>query len=278
MKKKLLIFFLVTHTNLCTSQVTKSVLNFKNDKIRDLQINLISADFSKIKFKLFIKNSSGPLPYMAFLNWSKNKNIYFYSSCAYVDDCDVEIGRPVGLSINNHEIINKVVEPNILGLCLINKAGQIQIKNLKLNLNIENKNNVNITDAYYKNKIINYFANHFGDSFQSHLLWYNNQNLAVNFKSSPSSRRSLVITRNKNKIKEIHTASINSPISLKDFSTTLGAYFHSKMYIIESIIYLDTGCQDVFGSYTDKNIFVSSKEFTGRVPIQNTSTLLVAYQ
>lgn len=278
MKRELLILFLATYANLCLSQVTKSVLNFKNDKIRDFQINVISADFSKIKFKLFIKNSSGPLPYMAFLNWSKNKNIYFYSSCAYVDDCDVEVGRPVGLSINNHEIINKVVEPNILGLCLINKDGQMQIKNLKSNLNIGNKNSVNITDAYYKNKIIDYFANHFGNSFQSHLLWYNNQNLALNYKSNPSSRRALIMTRNKNKIKEIHTASINNPISLKDFSTTLGEYFHSKMYFIESIIYLDTGCQDVFGSYTENNKFVAIKEFTGSVPIQNTSTLLVAYQ
>jgi hypothetical protein len=278
MKKKILTLFLAAYTNLCLSQVTKSVLNFKNDKIRDFQINLISADFSKIKFKLFIKNSNGPLPYMAFLSWSKNKNIYFYSSCAYVDDCDVEVGRPVGLSINNHEIINKVVEPNILGLCLINKDGEMQIKNLKSNLNIENKNNINITDAYYKYKIIDYFAKHFGNSFQSHLLWYNNQNLALKYKSSPSSRRALVITRDKNKIKEIHTATINSPISLKDFSTSLGEYFHSKMYIIDSIIYLDTGCQDVFGSYTEKNKFIESKEFTGRVPIQNTSTLLVAYQ
>lgn len=278
MKKKLLLLFLIAHSNLCSSQVTKSVLNFKSDRIRDIQINLISADFSKIKFKLFIKNSSGPLPYMAFSKWSKNKNIYFYSSCAYVDDCDVEIGRPVGLSINNHEIINKVVEPNILGLCLINKDGQMQIKNLKSNLNIENKNNLNIADSYYKNEIIDYFANHFGNSFQSHLLWYNNKNLALNYKSTPSSRRALIITRNKNKIKEIHTASINSPISLKDFSTTLGEYFHSKIYFIESILYLDTGCQDVFGSYTEKNKFVVSKEFTGSVPIQNTSTLLVAYQ
>lgn len=278
MKKKLLILFLIAYANLCSAQETKSILNFKNDKIRDFQISVISADYSKIKFKLFIKNSNGPLPYIAFLNWSRNKNILFYSSCAYVDDCDVEIGRPVGLSINNHEIINKVVEPNILGLCLINKDGQMQIKNLKSNLNIENKNNINITDAYYKNKIINYFANQYGNSFQSHLLWYNNQNLALNYKSSPSSRRALIITSNKNKIKEIHTVSINNPISLKDFSITLGEYFHYKMYFIESIIYLDTGCQDVFGSYIEKNKFVTSKEFTGSVPIQNTSTLLVAYQ
>ena len=50
------------------------------------------------------------------------------------------------------------------------------------------------------------------------------------------------------------------------------------MYYIESIIYLDTGCQDVFGSYTENNKFVTSKEFTGSAPIQNTSTLLVTYQ
>lgn len=278
MKKKLLILILVAYTNICLSQVAKTVLNYKKDKVKDFQINLISADFSKIKFKLFIKNSNDPLPYMAFLKWSKNKNICFYTSCAYVDDCDAEVGRPVGLSINNHEIINKVIEPNILGLCLINKEGQMQIKNLRSNLNIENKKNINITDAYYKNKIIDYFAKNFGNAFQSHLLWYNNQNLALNYKSSPSSRRALIITRNKNKIKEIHTASIKSPISLKDFSITLGEYFYSKMYFIESIIYLDTGCQDVFGSYAENNKFLASKEFTGSVPIQNTSTLLVAYQ
>jgi hypothetical protein len=58
MKKKLLILILVAYTNICLSQVAKTVLNYKKDKVKDFQINLISADFSKIKFKLFIKNSN----------------------------------------------------------------------------------------------------------------------------------------------------------------------------------------------------------------------------
>lgn len=278
MKVRILSFILILYTNVSLSQVSKSALKFQHEKLSDFQVNVISAGFSNIKFKLFIKNSTGPLPYMAFLNWSKNKNICFYTSCAYVDDCDAEVGRPVGLSINNCEIINKLVEPNILGLCLIDKEGQMQIRNLNSSIIIDNNKKANLTDVYYKNKVIKYYANNFGNCFQSHLLWYGNQNLALNYKSTPSSRRALVITRNKNKIKEIHIASINSPISLKNFSSTLGQYFHSKMFFIESIIYLDTGCQDVFGSYTEKNRFVENKEFIGKVPIQNTSTLLVAYQ
>ena len=171
MQKKLIIFlsFLLL-TVIGISQVKNKSLDTELIDYRQIKLGIVKLEFSKVKFKYFTKNFTGSLPYNQFNEWKKNnQNTLLYTSCSYVDNCDVEIGRSVGLTIINGEIINRTIEEKLPGICLIDNNGFLAIKNIEIDGFI---NKIKLTNKYYQGKIIKRLINNYGSCFQTHLLWY----------------------------------------------------------------------------------------------------------
>lgn len=283
MKKNLslitLIFFFIAFVKLSVAQ--QKTPTYETIEYEKISMGIQRIPFAKVKFKFFSKTPSDPLPYRQYEKWKTPKQkLLFYSSCAYMDHCEVQMGRPVGINIVNGILVNKVVDPNLTAICMIANNGTISIKNKNTDafVAIPGKRMATLKETYYLDKILQQLTTSVGNVFQAHLMWYNNAYLNFTYNSKPAKRRALAIAADAQGKKWFIMMNTSSPVRLANFASATGNFLLSRNYTIESIVNLDTGCQNVFGCYKSDGSFVTDSHFLGDIPIQNASSILVGYE
>jgi hypothetical protein len=243
--------------------------------------SIIPYMLNDIKFKYFTVSEKNIPVSLQFEKWqTSNHNILFKTNCSYIDHCEVNKGKPVGFEFSNSINTIKMINQNLLGLILINKNGELNIHHIN-NDSFQiplKKNKIKFTNSFYYADLIHYFKKKLQTVTQTMLIWHNNKYIDLNYIGKPAKRKAIAILKDKNFKRWIYLINTNNPTSMKIFSESIGKLFLSNNYFIESIINLDTGCQNYLECFDQKKNKINNLNFKGDIPIIQCSTLMVAYQ
>lgn len=247
----------------------------------------------RVKVKYFAsKDANSNLSvYQRFNEWAFNKKLILVSSGTYYyypvkTNRDKNTARPVGICIDNGNIINKTTDDNLDALALIYSSGRIAVENLK-NKTISVKDasgnplNLNLNNALDKNIFLKWATDVKATIFQTHLFAYKG-NLLVgqNANAFKDYRRFLAAGINNNN--ETVQYIINLPFN----STILEGSKYALDYLktnenlkeISFLINLDTGAQNAMETYHPKTgDKLNNSNFSGVKEIKDAINLIVYY-
>jgi hypothetical protein len=247
----------------------------------------------RVKVKYFAsKDANSNLSvYQRFNEWAFNKKLILVSSGTYYyypvkTNRDKNTARPVGICIDNGNIINKTTDDNLDALALIYSSGRIAVENLKnktISVRDANGNplNLNLNNALDKNIFLKWATDVKATIFQTHLFAYKG-NLLVgqNANAFKDYRRFLAAGINNNN--ETVQYIINLPFN----STILEGSKYALDYLktnenlkeISFLINLDTGAQNAMETYHPKTgDKLNNSNFSGVKEIKDAINLIVYY-
>jgi hypothetical protein len=247
----------------------------------------------RVKVKYFAsKDANSNLSvYQRFNEWAFNKKLILVSSGTYYyypvkTNRDKNTARPVGICIDNGNVINKTTDDNLDALALIYSSGRIAVENLKnKTISVKDANgnplNLNLNNALDKNIFLKWATDVKATIFQTHLFAYKG-NLLVgqNANAYKDYRRFLAAGINNNN--ETVQYIINLPFN----STILEGSKYALDYLktnenlkeISFLINLDTGAQNAMETYHPKTgDKLNNSNFSGVKEIKDAINLIVYY-
>jgi hypothetical protein len=247
----------------------------------------------RVKVKYFAsKDANSNLSvYQRFNEWAFNKKLILVSSGTYYyypvkTNRDKNTARPVGICIDNGNVINKTTDDNLDALALIYSSGRIAVENLKnKTISVKDANgnplNLNLNNALDKNIFLKWATDVKATIFQTHLFAYKG-NLLVgqNANAFKDYRRFLAAGINNNN--ETVQYIINLPFN----STILEGSKYALDYLktnenlkeISFLINLDTGAQNAMETYHPKTgDKLNNSNFSGVKEIKDAINLIVYY-
>lgn len=265
--------------------VTYSVTNFQGDNIGVIDM---SRDQNHVKVKYFAaKDFDGTVVSERYKQWSKNKKIIAYSSGTYMDNYNPQIAKPIGLCVDNGQLVSNTFEANQFdGLAVVYATGGIVVSNLKdKNFTIKNADNTNttldISKPFERSRFIDWAQNNEATVFQTHLFYYKDKLLlsADKSKPTPQPRRFLAVGYDEDNI--LHHYIINIKHDYGIYTGTQKAVeFLKKAKDVKSLTFLvnlDTGAQDVFQCFKKDGSIDYRDIFRGDKPIETACNLVVYY-
>jgi len=207
----------------------------------------------RVKAKYFAaKDYNGNSVYKRYLNWkNSNPNVILISSGTYMN----RNRKPIGLTIDNGEIVNESLIPGAMdALVIIYATGGIAVSNLdegNLRVNGINRSlDIRNSSDLYDFKL--WAKENEATVFQTHLLVFDNRLTIdrITSSSTPRERRFLAVGKN-DEDEIVHTIVYNPAYtSLYDGSKKVKEFLNDFMDIdVIFMINLDTGYQDVFQLY-----------------------------
>ncbi|MFN8263737.1 MAG: hypothetical protein U0T07_09445 [Chitinophagales bacterium] len=253
----ILLSFTIGDNNYDASLVEISTTTYNSDKF--IMVNM-KRDGNHIKAKYFAATD----PYTnknvteRFNSWSVGKNIVSYSSGTYMTACEPSNNpKPVGLCIDNGEIVNKSLTNDLGGLVIVYATGgvvatRLNDGNLTVQTNSGNKMYDIKNNTFDRVEFINWARDNEATVFQAHLLVYKNNLDMSRCKSGNclklASRRFLAVCKDQND-KVVHTI-IHCTTETTLYDGAVKSFNFLKefkdMKEIVFMINLDTGCQNVF--------------------------------
>ncbi|MFN8263746.1 MAG: hypothetical protein U0T07_09490 [Chitinophagales bacterium] len=224
-------------------------------------------------------------------SWSMGKSIVAYSSGTYMTACEqYNNPKPVGLCIDNGEVVNKNLDTDLGGLVIVYATGglvatRLNDDNLILQTSSGNKVFNIKNNLFDRAQFITWSKENEVSVFQAHLLVYKDSLDIKECKSGSClnkvSRRFLVVCKDKND-KIIHSI-VNCETNITLYDGTKKAYNFLKefedMKEILFMINLESGCNNVFKLYkadgSEKKI--NSSYYNNLLSINNAGNLLVYY-
>jgi hypothetical protein len=245
----------------------------------------LSRKDNHVKVKYFAANENGVSVGNRYKQWAQGKNIVLYSSGTYFGDD----GNPVGLCIDNGNVVNNLVKTTGFdALAIVYATGGIAVSDLKQgNLNIVVNNTpttVNVRNPLDAQKFKTWAISNSATVFQTHLLCYNND-LKVyppngGSSSKEASRRFLAVCQDKQGAIQHVILNIKELVTVYEGSKAINEYLLHPSSVFNKIFFminLDTGSQDVFESYDGNGNRDTRKYFGGTTPISGAKNLLVYY-
>jgi len=212
----------------------------------------LSRKSGKIKAKYFAYKGTTSVAEQ-YNEWKKGKQIILYCSGAYTTEYDA---IPVGLTINDGNVVNRKVDTKMDGLVVVEAIGGVRIANLRetnaiylqsLGKSVNPRNNPTHT-----NEFIAWAKDYSATVFQTNLLYFKNTKY-FSYVPASAERRLLVLATNKNN-NELYHIIYNIP---KSVSLTIIAeqifynlYYNMNMDVT-GMINLDTGARDIFQMYDE---------------------------
>ena len=196
-----------------------------------------------------------------FVREAANKNVFLASVGAYSYSLS-GTGKPVGLCIDDGELVNSDVDAEMDALVIVEAVGGVRVSNIdEGNLNVRMDDGtyrtINLKDAYDKRLFVNWANGNGATVFQSHLLAYKGRNLVNAGRSNQleSNRRVLILTQDRNgTIYHSLLYTKYESFSLYDLTrNTLSLYSDQEVI---AIVNLDAGACDYFetsDAVTDRN-------------------------
>ena len=229
-----------------------STVTYKNEKYSSV---LLSRKDDHVKAKYFAaKDEYGNNVYSRFEKWKlKNPNIILLSSGTYFDG-SLGSEKPVGLTIDNGELVNESLENDKMdALVIVYATGGIVATNLKdgdlaVGSNPNRKYNLR-GNAWDKQEFIDWAKEHDATVFQTHLLVYKNQlKVGSNSNQTPRERRFLAVGKDdEGNYKHIIVNCKNQTLTLYQGAKNALDYLNNFENItVTFLVNLDTGAQDVY--------------------------------
>lgn len=240
----------------------------------------------KLKVKYFAaRDQNNNSVHKRFLGWQTNKNVISYSSGTYMDNNDINLAKPVGLCIDQGRVVNYgLLLDKFDGLVIAYPSGRLSVHSLKSkSMQIDKGDgkilNFNLSNTLQRTQFISWAQEQEVTVFQTHLFCYKNQ-ISSNINNSKKAGRRF-LAAGKDELGEYKQYIVNLSIdnTLQEAASKAINYLKSyeELSEIDFLINLDTGMQDVFGSYTPTGDKATKKGFQGRLDISNSLNLIVYY-
>jgi hypothetical protein len=132
----------------------------------------------RIKAKYFAYKENGKIVHERYDNWRSGKNVVLISSGAYATGFSGS-DLPVGLTVDNGNIVNRNIDNNMDGLVIVEAVGGVRMTNIRdgdLTIrkgNVDKK--VNVNDPLQRSEFLSWCESEKATVFQTHLLIYKNQ-------------------------------------------------------------------------------------------------------
>jgi hypothetical protein len=238
----------------------------------------------RVKIKYFSgKDFTGRSVYERYSAWAKNKNIIALSSGAYMTHCDASYATPIGLCIDNGQLVNNEIA-NFDGLAIVYTTGEMAFSNLKdgdlgVTKGDGTKMTLNLNNSFDRTRFIKWAEDNAATVFQTHLLYFDGKPKVYTNGSQLIRDRQLIIT-GKDRSGEI----FHFIVHLKGGATLYDATFKAAKFLqvnedltIKSIINVDPGCHHILEVRKSDGSIDGQSGFTGKNPISSALNLIVFY-
>lgn len=245
----------------------------------------MSRNGEHVKVKYFAgKEHNGPNVYEKLNSWRKGRKIIAISSGTYMTDCQANIAKPVGLCIDNGNVVNKDLRNDLDGLAIVYASGGMVASNLKngdLSISTSNgKRTLDIRDEFQQMEFLNWAKETSATVFQTHLFFYNNKiQIAPNSSPDKRERRFLAVGKDVSGDIKHYLVNLSGANTLYQATLKVSKYLQEFEDVTNLIflINLDTGCQDVFEFYKPNGAIDTRTGFSGRSKITQATNLIVYY-
>lgn len=235
------------------------------------------------------KSYDGTSVGLRYNKWSANKNTIAISSGTYMDKCDATIAKPMGLCIDDGNVVNNKLESSYGGIIVVYATGGMVASAIeKGDLNITNskthaKLTIDVRNQFQKQSFLEWAKEEKATVFQTHLFVYKDSMRIIEnpnelVKNAP--RRFLAVC------KEEDGSVSHYIVNLPTASTLYEGVRKAKDYLknIEDVaqivfmINLDTGCQNFFNIYNPNGNIKQETNFNGDMKLTvNQAANLLAY-
>ncbi len=251
----------------------------------------MSRKSDRVKVRYFAaKSYDGTMVGSRYSSWSANKNVIAISSGTYMDLCDASIAKPMGLCIDDGNIVNNKIENTYGGIVVVYATGGMVASAIeKGDLNITNskthsKMTIDVRNQFQKQAFIDWAKEEKATVFQTHLFVYKDslrliENPNERMKNAP--RRFLAVCK-----EEDGTVS-HYIVNLPRASTLYQGVVKAKEYLknIEDVtqivfmINLDPGCQNFYNVHNSDGSKKLESNFNGdpNLTINQAANLLAYY-
>jgi hypothetical protein len=257
-----------------------SSVTYKDEKFSSI---ILSRKDNRVKLKYFTaKDENGKSVFARYEKWSlNNPNIILLAGGAYIDFYSGSV-KPLGLTIDNGELINETLENDKMdALVIVYPTGGILATNLKngdlaVGSNPNKKYNLR-GNAWDKQEFIEWAKENNATVFQTHLLVYKND-LIVGLNSSQTQRERRFLAVGKDEEGNYKHIIVNyeKPISLKKGAQNALDFLNNLKNInLVFLINLDSGVNDVFKVYNKDGSI--NNNLKGRINPLEAQNLMVYY-
>jgi hypothetical protein len=246
-------------------------------------IEKMSRKEGHVKAKYFACKEGNTLVANRYDKWATNKKVIAISSGTYMNSYDLSVATPVGLCIDNGEIINRELKQNMDGLVIVYATGGIVASNLKEgNLKIRVNGKDTVLDILRNSMQLTFFMDWAEEQeatvFQAHLFVYKNQQtITEKSKKDVAPRRFLAVCQTGT---DVFHYIINLPTSLTLYDGSTKAFNYLQNYEHMNVVFminLDTGKQDVLKIFDPAGMPYSGSGFSGALSMTDAANLLVYY-
>ncbi len=283
------LFFCLSQ-NLFSQQYDENFVMFSKTSFQGDDIGCVdlSRDGNHVKVKYFAgRDKNGTLVSERYRQWSKNKRVIAFSSGTYMTNWNPQTAAPVGLCIDNGDLINnQFVTDRFHGLAVVYATGGVAVSNLKdKNFKVTNADGtseqLDITNSFQRTKFIKWAESNDATVFQTHLFYYKDKYLVNDLATNKAAaeRRFLAVGYDENRV--IHHYIVNIKQGYDIYTATVKAVeFLKDRKDVKELVYvinLDTGGQNVFGCYKKDGSLDGRPIFSGGTPLDAACNLLVYY-
>lgn len=256
----------------------------------DYAILKLSRKDDRVKVRYFAaKSFDGTAVGDRFNKWRLNKNTIAISSGTYMNNCDASKATPMGLCIDDGNVVNNKLEA-YGGIIVVYATGGMVASALeKGDLGVSNsktheKMTLDVRNPYQKQKFIDWAKEERATVFQTHLFIYKDslriiENPEEHIKNA--ARRFLAVC------KEEDGSVAHYIINLPTASTLYQGVVKARDYLknledvsqIVFMINLDTGCQNFYNIYNPNGTLKNEKNFMGdnNFTVNKAANLLTYY-
>lgn len=242
-----------------------------------------------VKVKYFAaKDNDGTSVYERYQKWAAGKKVIAYTSGTYMNNCETPgIATPIGICIDQGKVVNSVIMPNNLdALAVVYATGGMIVsnlddKNLKITVSSGTLGPLDIRgNSYHMTRFLKWADEYDATVFQTHLyVFEDNIKISEDGSSKIASRRFLAVCKEDNG--DITHFIINIPGNSTEYNGVIKAYnILKKLEDVNQIVFminLDTGCQNVFSCFNNKNTAYNHALLKGTESINSAINLLAYY-
>ena len=229
----------------------------------------------RVKAKYFAFKEGGKTVTQRYNEWKKGKKVILNCSGAFTTG-DADTAVPEGLTIDNGNMVNKLISDKMDGLVIVEAVGGVRVTDLDSGalylLNI--KKTVDLKNAIDRQAFIDWADDEDATVFQTQLMYYKN---VKKHGSTPQvrERRMYVLAKNSNGDVEHIIVNVTKQVSLTVLSEKLFDYFHkTKGLEVIAVLNLDTGTYDILNVFEESGTQLSAPKGPRVI---SEATNLVAY-
>lgn len=211
----------------------------------------------EIKTKYF---ASGDAP-SRYKKWKEDTETNVVSVCsgAYSNDYDPSNASPVGICVDNGDVVNRTFDNSMDAIVIVESVGGIRVSNIEnkdLNIRLEGGyQKIDVTNPFDRNTLFKWAEDVNATIFQTHLFaWKNQIQLNINSANKANvndSRRVLALAFNENSELYYILFNIQKNVDFGDVAYNTLTYLEEQKNMKEviAIINLDAGAYDIFSIF-----------------------------